>query len=182
MTPTSWTFTTASVTQPPPTCPCTIWPSTAAPAGGPDPDSGAVEVGTRFRSDVAGTVTGVRFYKQTGNTGTHVGRLWTATGTLLGTVTFSSETASGWQQATFTTPIPISAGTTYVVTYYAPAGHYSADAGYFANTAVDRPPLHALADGVDGPNGIYRYGTGGVFPTGTYQSTNYWVDAVFQTS
>jgi hypothetical protein len=127
-------------------------------------------------------VTGVRFYKQTGNTGTHVGRLWTATGTLLGTVTFSSETASGWQQATFTTPIPISAGTTYVVTYYAPAGHYSADAGYFANTAVDRPPLHALADGVDGPNGIYRYGTGGVFPTGTYQSTNYWVDAVFQTS
>ncbi len=182
MTPTSWTFTTASATQPPPTCPCTIWPSTAAPSGGPDSDSGSVEIGTRFRSDVAGTVTGVRFYKQTGNTGTHVGRLWTATGTLLGTVTFSSETASGWQQANFTSPIPITAGTTYVVTYFAPAGHYASDAGFFANTGVDRAPLHALGDGVDGPNGVYHYGTGGVFPTDSYQSTNYWVDAVFQTS
>ena len=37
-------------------------------------------------------------------------------------------------------------------------------------------------DGVDGPNGVYRYGAGGVFPTDTYQSTNYWVDVVFQTS
>jgi hypothetical protein len=124
----------------------------------------------------------VRFYKQTGNTGTHVGRLWTATGTLLGTVTFSGETASGWQQANFASPIAITAGTTYVVTYLAPAGHYSADAGFFANAGVDRPPLHALGDGVDGPNGVYRYGTGGVFPTDTFQSTNYWVDAVFQTS
>jgi len=182
MTPTSWTFTTASVTQPPPGCPCTIWPSTAAPAGGPDSDTAAVEIGTRFRSDVAGTVTGVRFYKQTGNTGTHVGRLWTATGTLLGTVTFAAETASGWQQATFATPIAITAGTTYVVTYFAPAGHYSADVGYFANSGVDRPPLHALGDGVSGPNGVYRYGSGGVFPTGTWQSTNYWVDVVLQTS
>jgi len=182
MTPTSWTFTTASATQPPPGCPCTIWPSTAAPSGGPDSDPGAVEIGTRFRSDVAGTVAGVRFYKQTGNTGTHVGRLWTATGTLLGTVTFSSETASGWQQANFTTPIPITAGTTYVVTYYAPAGHYSADAGFFANSGVDRAPLHALADGVDGPNGVYRYGAGGVFPTNTFQSTNYWLDVVLTTS
>jgi hypothetical protein len=182
MTPTSWTFTTASATQPPPGCPCTIWPSTAAPAGAPDSDTAAVEIGTRFRSDAAGTVTGVRFYKQTGNTGTHVGRLWTATGTLLGTVTFAAETASGWQQATFATPIAITAGTTYVVTYFAPAGHYSADVGYFANSGVDRPPLHALGDGVSGPNGVYRYGSGGVFPTGTWQSTNYWVDVVLQTS
>jgi hypothetical protein len=182
MAPTNWTFTTASATQPPPGCPCTIWPSTAAPTSGPDSDSGSVELGTRFRADVAGTVTGVRFYKQAGNTGTHVGRLWTATGTLLGAVTFSSETASGWQQANFATAIPITAGTTYVVTYFAPVGHYSADAGFFANAGVDRAPLHALGDGVDGPNGVYRYGTGGVFPTDTFQSTNYWVDAVLQTS
>jgi hypothetical protein len=182
MTPTNWTFTTASTTQPPPGCPCTIWPSTAAPTAGPDSDAVSVELGTRFRSDVAGTVTGVRFYKQTGNTGTHVGRLWTATGTLLGTIAFSSETASGWQQANFATPIPITAGTTYVVSYLAPAGHYAADAGFFANGGVDRAPLHALGNGVDGPNGVYRYGTGGVFPTSSFQSTNYWVDVVLQTS
>jgi hypothetical protein len=182
MAPTNWTFTTAAGAPPPPTCPCTIWAATAAPSGGPDTDTGSVEIGTKFRSDVAGQITGVRFYKQTGNSGTHVGRLWTATGTLLGSVTFTGETATGWQQANFATPIPITAGTTYVVTYYAPVGRYSADAGYFSTSGVDRPPLHALGDGVDGPNGVYRYGTGGVLPTNTYQSTNYWVDAVLQTS
>ena len=139
-------------------------------------------MGTKFRSDVAGTVTGVRFYKQTGNTGTHVGRLWTGTGTLLGTVTFGTESASGWQQASFPSPIAISANTTYLITYYAPAGHYSADTGYFSAAGVDRAPLHALRDGLDGPDGVYRYGSGGVFPTDTWQSTNYWVDVVIATS
>ena len=156
--------------------------------GGPDRWSGlrhrvGRSSGTRFRADVAGTVTGVRFYKQTGNTGTHVGRLWTATGTLLGTVTFSvgdgQRLAAGQLRHRRS---PITAGTTYVVTYFAPVGHYSADAGFFANTGVDNPPLHALGNGVDGPNGVYRYGTGGVFPTSTFQSTNYWVDVVLQTS
>ena len=32
----------------------------------------------KFRSDVAGQVTALRFYKGSGNTGTHVGHLWTA--------------------------------------------------------------------------------------------------------
>jgi hypothetical protein len=66
-----------------------------------------------------------------------------------------------------------------VVSYYAPNGHYAADAGFFATTGVDRPPLHALRDGVDGPNGVYRYGTGGGFPTDTFESSNYWVDLTF---
>ncbi|MFL6127502.1 MAG: DUF4082 domain-containing protein, partial [Mycobacteriales bacterium] len=181
MTAASWTFTTATGSPAPPSCPCTIWAATAAPGGAPDPDTSAVEVGTRFRSDVAGQATGVRFYKQAGNTGSHVGRLWTGSGTLLGSVTFTGETASGWQQATFASPIAIAANTTYVVTYHAPAGRYSADTGYFA-AGVDRAPLHALRDGLDGPDGVYRYGSGGVFPTDTWQSTNYWVDVVLTTS
>ena len=61
------------------------------------PDS-AVEVGVKFQSDVAGSITGIRFYKATANTGTHVGNLWSSAGTLLGSITFSNETASGWQQ------------------------------------------------------------------------------------
>ena len=39
--------------------------------------------------------------------------LWSATGTLLATATFTNETASGWQQANFSNPVPITAGTTY---------------------------------------------------------------------
>ena len=57
-------------------------PARRATAASPDPNS--VELGVRFRSDLAGYVTGVRFYKGAGNTGTHVGNLWTNTGTLLG--------------------------------------------------------------------------------------------------
>ena len=88
-------------------------------------DGAAVELGVRFRSDVNGSITGLRFYKSSANTGTHVGHLWSNTGTLLASATFTGETASGWQQVTFPSPIAITAGTTYVASYYAPNGHYS---------------------------------------------------------
>src|SRR5262249_14554326 len=118
-------------------------------------------------------------YKGSGNTGTHVGHLWTSTGTLLGTVTFSGETASGWQQANFATAISIAANTTYIVSYYAPRGHYAADTGFFSSAGVDTPPLHALPNSTTS-NGVYRYGTGGGFPNSTFSATNYWVDVVFK--
>ena len=179
MAATSWSFTTAAGTPPPAGCPCSIWPASATPGIPADSDTAAVEVGTKFRTDVAGRITGVRFYKGSGNTGTHVGHLWGATGTLLGTATFGGETATGWQTATFATPVTVAANTTYVVSYYAPAGRYAGDHGYFAAAGVDNGPLHALRDGADGLNGLYRYGAGGGFPTSSWQSSNYWVDVVF---
>ena len=36
-------------------------------------------------------------------------------------------------------------------------GDYSDDMGYFAVNGVDRAPLHALADGVFGEDGVYGY-------------------------
>ena len=84
---------------------------------------------------------------------------------------------------TFATPVTITANTTYVASYYAPNGRYSVD-----SSATSRPPASTTRrctrwqDGVDGGNGVYRYGTGGGFPTSTFQSTNYWVDVVFQPS
>src|SRR5262249_8777296 len=50
-----------------------LWPDTATPATASVPDTANVEVGVRFQSDVAGLVKGVRFYKGSANTGTHVG-------------------------------------------------------------------------------------------------------------
>jgi methionine-rich copper-binding protein CopC len=178
MASTTWSFTTAAA-APPPSCPCSIWNSTATPTNSSEADSAAVEIGVKFRADVAGKVTGVRFYKGTGNTGTHIGHLWSSTGTPLGTVTFSGETSSGWQQALFTTPVAITAGTTYVVSYYAPAGHYADDTGFFSTQGVDNGPLHALADGVSGGDGVYAYGAGNTFPSSSWQGSNYWVDLVF---
>jgi hypothetical protein len=154
-----------------------VFPTTALPTNLATFDRNAVELGMKFQASVSGVITGLRFYKGATNTGTHVGRLWTRTGTLLGSVTFTNETASGWQQATFSTPIPIQANTTYVVSYYTPTGGYAYDYGYFSSAVVNGP-LTALADGASGGNGVYVYGTGG-FPTQTFQSTNYWVDVVY---
>jgi hypothetical protein len=172
----TWSFTTAAANAP-----MTIWPSTATPAGIATSDKSAVEVGVQFRSDVAGYITSVRFYKGTGNTGTHVGSLWSSTGQLLAQATFTGETASGWQQVNFSTPVQITANTVYVASYHTTKGNYADSPGYFATSGYDNAPLHALQDGVSGGDGVYLYGTGG-FPNQTYGSTNYWVDVVFKTS
>ncbi len=158
-----------------------IWSPSIVPGTIDSGDTSAVELGLKFRSDVAGQVLGVRFYKAAANTGTHTGSLWTTAGSLLASVTFAAESASGWQTAYLSNPVSIVANTTYIISYYAPSGHYSANGGAFASAGTDNPPLHALANGVDGPNGVYRYAAGGGFPNSTFNSTNYWVDVVFST-
>ena len=104
------------------TCPCSIWDISAVPTVESENDAQAVEVGVKFRSDVDGTITGIRFYKGALNVGPHTGNLWDANGQLLATVNFTNETASGWQQADFGTPVEISANTTYVASYHTQSG------------------------------------------------------------
>ena len=134
----------------------------------------------KFRTDTSGTISGIRFYKGNTNTGTHVGSLWTRTGTLLAQATFTNETATGWQQVTFSNPVAITANTTYIASYHTTTGHYAVDIGYFATSGTDTPPLHALKDGVDGLNGVYQYSANPAFPTtSTTKARNYWVDVVF---
>jgi hypothetical protein len=164
-------------------CPCSIWPSPATPINDQATDMRPIEVGVKFRTDVDGYITGLRFYKGAANTGEHVGHLWQADGKALldpGGVTFAGETASGWQQVALAAPIPVLANTTYVASYYSPSGYFAMDTGAFATTGVDNPPLHALASGMDGPNGVYLWDTSG-FPTGS-STNNYWVDVVFNTT
>ena len=157
----------------------TIWSSSATPTT-PDngPDS-AVTLGVEFESNISGYITGIRFYKSSANTGTHVGSLWSSTGTLLATATFTNETASGWQQVNFSTRVAITANTVYVASYHTNVGHYADDHNYFATSGVVNAPLHALADGVSGSNGVYNYGSTSAFPSNSYMASNYWVDVVF---
>ncbi|MCU1425290.1 MAG: hypothetical protein JWM51_1581, partial [Microbacteriaceae bacterium] len=144
------------------------------PAVASTADTDPVEVGVAFSSTVAGKATSVRFYKGTGNAGTHVGHLWSSTGQLLGTANFTGETASGWQTAQFATPVTLAAGTTYVVSYFAPQGRYSSSDGYFS-TAKTNGSLTAPASG----NGKFVYSSTGGFPTREYSRTNYFVDVGF---
>jgi len=165
-----------------PTCPCSIWSGSATPTVASQSDTSAVELGVKFRSDSSGRITGLRFYKGAANTGTHVGSLWSSSGTRLAQATFTGETGTGWQTVTFATPVTITAGQTYIASYHAPNGGYARNEFGFTDAGVDNAPLHALRSGVDGPNGLYAYGPAGTFPTNSYNATNYWVDVVFATT
>lgn len=158
----------------------TIWPESVPIAVTDSGDPGSVELGIKFRSSEAGFVTGIRFYKSAANVGTHVGSLWSESGTLLATATFTNETESGWQQVDFGAPVPIAANTVYVASYFAPAGRYSVDEQYFSSgQGFDNPPLRALSSAESGGNGVYSYAPASSFPTETYLGSNYWVDIVF---
>jgi hypothetical protein len=133
----------------------------------------------QFYSTASGSVTGIRFYKGTNDTGTHVGNLWTSDGTLMATATFSNETATGWQQVNFASSVAITANTTYIASYFAPNGGYANDANYFTNAGVDAAPLHAPNSADSGGNGVYAYSGSSTFPNQTYNDSNYWVDIVF---
>jgi len=146
----------------------------ATPAVVNTADTSAVELGVKFQSSVAGTITGIRFYKGSQDTGTHTGTLWSSTGTQLATLTFTNETASGWQIAYFSSPVTLTPGQTYTASYHTNTGHYSTTANYFVSN-VTSGPLTAPASG----NGVYRYGSSSLFPSSTFQQTNYWVDVMF---
>jgi hypothetical protein len=160
------------------TCPCNVFGS-QTPSTVDSGDGLAVNLGMAFTTDTNGFIRGVRFYKASTNTGTHVADLWSSTGTLLAQATFTGETASGWQSVSFSTPVAVTAGTTYVVSYFAPKGHYAAGANGLANQ-VNAPPLYGLANSAaPNGNGVYAYGGSAAYPTATFGATNYFVDPVF---
>lgn len=158
-----------------------LWPN-AVPANAAASDPNSVNVGLRFHSSVPGQILGIRFYKGAGNTGTHVGSLWSATGQQLESATFTNETATGWQTATFAKPISIAAFTTYDASYLAPHGHYAYDYNYFA-TAHQNANLVAEQAKSPAGNGVYTYAAATAFPaTASKNLSNYWVDVLFQPS
>jgi Domain of unknown function (DUF4082)/Abnormal spindle-like microcephaly-assoc'd, ASPM-SPD-2-Hydin len=156
-----------------------LLPTNVTPASVDIGDTHPTELGMKFKSDTSGYITALRFYKAKNNGGTHTAHIWSTSGKLLGSASFTNETASGWQQVTFATPVAISANTVYVASYFAPFGHYSETVRYFLS-AVNNAPLHALASETNDPNGVFLHSANSGFPTTTtWQATNFWVDIVF---
>jgi hypothetical protein len=101
-------------------CPCSVWPDTATPGTASVAPGGPVELGVKFSAGADGYITGLRYYKGPNNTGTHVGRLWRTDSQLLGSATFTDETATGWQRVDFWPPVAVGEYFTYVASYTAP--------------------------------------------------------------
>jgi Domain of unknown function (DUF4082)/Fibronectin type III domain len=142
---------------------------------------GYYELGVKFTSSVAGQVTGVRFYKQTWMGGyLHVGHLWSSTGALLATATFTNESAYGWQQVSFASPVAIQANTVYVVSFSTGGGYFGISTGFFTSGGVTNGPLSALPGSVSGGDGVYN--RGGAFPSVNGNGMNFWTDVAFTPS
>jgi hypothetical protein len=139
----------------------------------PDPDRQPVELGLRFRSAVAGSVDAVRFLKMPGDVNTHRVSVWTADGKRVASAVSTGESASGWQQVRLPKPVSVPAGATYTVSYH--TSRYMASTNYFGSP-LKVGPLAAFTT-----NGMYSYGYNG-YPNQTWQSSNYWVDLLFETT
>ena len=157
--PFSWTFTTGTPTQ----CPCSIWQN-GTPTGAVDAaDTSAVNLGVQFQASSSGHITGVRFYKESDNTGTHIGSLWSC-----------HRHAAGDRHVHQRDRVRL-AGAGLL---HSGAGHGRDDLRGlvphqhrtlrdYVNglpSAVTNGPLTALAGG-----GVYAYGTGNTFPSSTLQ-------------
>ncbi len=163
----------ATATTPVETCPCSIWQDGTPTGSSESNDPNAQTLGVRFQASSSGFITGVRFYKGPDDTGSHIGSLWTSAGTLLASGTFSGESASGWQELDFSAPVAVTAGTTYVASFFTSTGFPVSTPQGLAQ-AVTNGPLTALAGG-----GVYVYGSANTFPTNVYNNNNYWVDVVY---
>jgi hypothetical protein len=128
------------------------------------------EAGNQFSSSQDGYITALRFWKAPGETGTHVGRLWTNSGVQLASVTFQNETASGWQEQYLPFRVRITAGTLYWVTYNENAWQSKAYCGL--SSPITNGPLTAWRGAYSNAN------SPGTFPTNG-SCSNFFADVYF---
>lgn len=139
-------------------------------------NDGPYELGMKFKSSQSGRITKIKYYKTAGETGSHTGKIWSSGGTLLATVNFVSETASGWQEAALSVPLYILENTTYIVSV-------NSNTAYGAtNYVFDSPVVNGSLTGIaDGNNGLYSESPGG-FPATSFNNSNYFRDVVFEST
>ena len=134
----------------------------------------------KFRTDVDGVITALRYYKSTNATGTRTANLWASTGaTPLASAVFTNESASGWQEVALTTPVPVTAGSTYVVSYFSSSGDFVITPGFFTSQQAGSGLVRGLQSGTDGPNGVYAYTPTSTRPVNNGNGSNYYADVVF---
>ena len=153
--------------------PIGMFPHNLAPSIVADTDRVPVELGVKFTPQRPGALTAVQYYQSAQATGVNRATVWSATGKAIAQVTFPVTTQTGWRTIPLTAPVKLTAGQTYVASYFAPKGGYPTIENNLAaaKTVIGfRLPAGA---------GVYKYGPTGGFPTSTYKGTNYLVDVVY---
>jgi Domain of unknown function (DUF4082) len=136
-------------------------------------DGTAYELGLKFQSSIAGQIAAIRFWKSASETGTHIGKIWTVGGTTpLATITFSNETASGWQEQELSTPLNIQANVIYIVSVN--SNNYFPITYDVFGSAIVNGNLSSIADNNNG-----LFGSAGSLPTNSYRNSNYFCDIGF---
>ena len=152
---------------------CSLWNRSSEPAGQSlyNEIFKTVELGLEFHSDVPGTISAIRYYQDATVSPqiNHTAHLWSASGTLLASVTIPAGT--GWLQAHLAKPVAITAGTSYWVSYYAADDLYDATVNW--PYPADRGPLHATA-------AAYHHYADSFPDSPSLNNANYWVDVVFR--
>lgn len=146
----------------------------SAPSGIANASGNAVNLGVKFRTSVAASMTHCWFYKIATDTGTHVCTVYRVSdGSTVGTVDFADESESGWQDQAFASALNIAANEDYIVTVSHPTGNWTSTPDFFATTYTNGN-LTATTSGTDYA-GRYVYGATMAYPVND-SARNYWVD------
>lgn len=150
-----------------------IFPDDLAPGIAVDSDRSAVELGIRFTAENSGSITALQYYQSRGARGVTSATLWSGDGDVLAEVDFSATRSPGWRTLTLDEPVDVTAGSTYVASYFAPRGGYAVTEGDLLKArSVNGFTLGASA-------GVYTYTDTSAFPDSTWRGSNYLVDVVF---
>lgn len=146
-------------------------------------DGGSYELGTEFlvgATDI--TVTAVRVFSGAtpGAVPGRLGRLWSSTGTLLGTAMMDAALPAGWVEYALSSPLVRAAGTRFVVSYTT-GGFYAALIGGLSSDVVSSDgAVTALssANGTHG-NGSFTSSTTAFPDVASSNSSFYGIDVVY---
>jgi hypothetical protein len=124
----------------------------------PTPDSvssstKATEVGVEFKAQKAATVTGVSFFKAGKNNATTVAVWDPATNRRVATGVVKDTSATGWVDVQLSKPLTLTAGKTYVASYYTSKGNYSVENNEYLLSKTDGYITYPADAGVLSVNG-----------------------------
>jgi len=126
----------------------------------------------------SGYVTGIRFYKSAAKHRYACGNLWSSSGALLASATFTGRSVSAGQQVSFSNPVAVTANTVYVASYHTTVGTS------VRTRITSRPPAWTML-----PCMLWQMGAVGrtactrspppALSRKQLQLSNFWVDVVF---